>query len=161
MRILLIFVLISVMSGCATGYQPEGMTGGYSDIQLDKNVFKVTFKGNGFTRQNTASDFALLQSAELTLKHGFKYFKIVDANKYLNSSKITTPTTTTTNINMNSYGTSSAYGAATTTTVGGQTYNISKPTSTDTIVCFTKKPSGFSYNADFVAKNIRKKYGLK
>ncbi|MEJ2390876.1 MAG: hypothetical protein P8019_05670, partial [Gammaproteobacteria bacterium] len=84
----------------------------------------------------------------------------------------TTPKTATTNINANTYGSvynygnsttynANTYGTATTTVSGGQTYNISKPRTSDTIVCFTEKPHGFAYNAKFLVKSIRKKYGIQ
>lgn len=172
MRFIATLSLILLLGGCATAYQPQGMTGGFSEAQLDTNVFTVTFKGNGFTGRDRANDFTLLRSAELALKHGFKYFVIVDAQKYSKNSTYTTPTTATTNLNANTYGSAysygnnttynaNTYGTATTTASGGQTYNISKPRTSNTIVCFTEKPQGFTYNAEFLAKSLKKKYGIK
>ena len=157
----LIILVLAFLQGCATGYQSNGFSGGYSETQLDENVFKVTFRGNGYTSRERASDFTLLRSAELTLQAGYKYFSIVDANSYTSNSTYTTPTTSYTNTNV--YGSGNyAFGNATTTTYGGQTYNISKPSSSNTIVCFKEKPANvFSYNADFIYKNITKKYGIQ
>ena len=168
-----VWVLVLVLlQGCATAYQPQGLTGGFSSTQLDENVFQVTFKGNGYTARDKANDYTLLRSAELTLDNGYKYFVIVDAQQYTKNSTYTTPTTATTTLNANTYGTAHSYGqnttyygnttgTATTTYSGGQTYNIQKPRTSNTIVCFKQKPDGFSYNADFVAKNIREKYGIE
>ena len=47
------------------------MSGGFTESQLDTNVFRVTFKGNGYTSPDRAEDMALLRSAELALQHGF------------------------------------------------------------------------------------------
>ena len=119
------------------------------------------------------ADFTLLRSAELTMQSGYKYFVIVDANSYTSNSTYTTPTTATTNVNANTYGTANVYGnnatwntntygTATTTVSGGQTYNISKPSSSNTIVCFKEKPKkGFSYNAEFIFKSVSKKYDIE
>ena len=162
MKYLPILILSSILlSGCATTYQSSGFSGGYSETQLDENVFKVVFRGNGYTGRERVADFTLLRSAELALQNGYKYFAVIDANSYTSNSTYTTPTTSNTTANV--YGSGNyAYGNATTTTYGGQTYNISKPSSSNTIVCFKEKPENtFSYNADFIYKNITKKYNVK
>jgi hypothetical protein len=66
--------MILSIQACATGYKSDGFVGGYSETQLDENVFKVAFRGNGYTRQDRAADFTLLRSAELALKSGYSYF---------------------------------------------------------------------------------------
>ena len=48
------------------------------------------------------------------------------------------------------------------TTTGGQTYLMSKPGASNTIVCFEEKPNtGFSYSAEFIHKSITQKYRIK
>ena len=129
MKTLLTLILCTfLVQGCATGYQKNGMSGGYTETRLGENIFMVTFRGNGFTSSEKASDFALLRSAELALENGYSYFEIVDANSHISTSSYTTPTTSTTTANAYGYG-NYAYGTARTTTYGGQTYNISKPSS--------------------------------
>jgi hypothetical protein len=162
MKYLSIIILLSILlSGCATSYQSSGSTGGYSETQLDENVFKISFRGNGFTGRERVADFALLRSAELSLQNGYKYFVVIDENSYTSNSTYTTPTTSNTTANV--YGSGNyAYANATTTTYGGQTYNVSKPSSSSTIVCFKEKPENtFSYNASFIYKNITKKYSIE
>lgn len=172
MKLYLSLVAIAVLSGCATAYQPKGPTGGYWSSQFDENVFQVTFKGNGYTDREKANDFALLRSAELALENGYQHFVIVDGQQYTKDSSFTTPITATTNLTSNTYGSASSYGnttnyygntygSATTMVSGGQTFHISKPTASNTIVCFKEKPEGFSFNAEFVAKSLRGKYGLE
>lgn len=163
MKKVITFVILAVMlSGCATTYHKRSYTGGYSETQLGENIFKVLFIGNGYTSRERATDFSLLRSSELALENGFKYFIIVDSQEYTKRNSFTTPTTSQT--------TGSAYvtgnyisGKATTKTTGGQTYVISKPRSTNTIVCFKEKPvvSGVVYEAEFVAKSIRGKYKMR
>lgn len=172
MRFTATLIITFILGGCATAYQPQGMSGGFSSTQLDTNVFTVSFKGNGYTSREKANDYALLRSADITLAHGYKYFAIIDAQQYSINSTHSTPTTATTNINANTYGSAygygnaatynaNTYGTATTTISGGETYNISKPRTSNTIVCFTEKPQGFSYNAEFIAKNLKAKYGIE
>lgn len=159
-KLITIIITALILQGCATSYQKNGFTGGYSETQLDGNIFNVSFRGNGYTGREKVTDFTLLRSAELTLEHGFQYFAIIDENNYTSNSTYTTPTTSHTTGRV--YGTGNyAYGSATTTTTGGQTYNISKPSSSNTIVCFNEKPETFyTYNANFIYKNIRQKHGI-
>ncbi len=159
---IILAIFATILTGCATSYQKQGFTGGFSETRLGKNIFKVTFNGNVYTSRERASDFALLRSAELALKNGFKYFIIVNSEKYAKTETYTTPTTSYTT--GSAYGTGNyAYGSTTTTTTGGQTYFYSKPSSTDTIVGFKKKPNikGLVYSARFVIKSIKDKYGIK
>lgn len=161
MKQLLTIIMIAIfLQGCATSYKSKGFGGGYSETQLDENVFKVSFRGNGYTSEERASDFTFLRSAELVLKNGYKYFVVIDAKNETINNTYTTPTTSNTTANV--YGSGNyAYGNATTITSGGQTYNISKPSSSNTIVCFKEKPANvFSYSAEFICKSISQKYGI-
>jgi uncharacterized protein YceK len=155
MKGVLLAVLVTALTGCATAYQKESFSGGYSETQLAEYVFKVSFSGNGYTGRERAADMALLRSAELTLENGFRYFAVVDERSSSSYGTYTTPTTTTASVN--AYG-NSAYG--TTTTTGGQSFLITKPSSTNLIMCFKDKPEGFVFDAQFVAKSLREKFGL-
>ncbi|MBI3779045.1 MAG: hypothetical protein HY274_09070 [Gammaproteobacteria bacterium] len=162
MKILSILALAVVLfSGCATSYQRQSFSGGYSETQLGENIFQVTFRGNGYTNRERASDFSLLRSAEVALENGFHYFVIVESEK---GSKVGTYTTPSTSYTTGSaYGNGNyAYGSATTTTYGGQTYFISKPRATNTILCFKEKPeiNGLVFEAEFVVRSIKHKYEI-
>ena len=86
---------------------------------------------------------------------------IVEAENYTEQSSYTTPTTYHTNIHATAHG-NNAYGSATTTSTGGQTYNISKPSTSNTIYLLVERPEGgtITYNAKFVRESIREKYGI-
>ena len=136
---IVIIANIFFIIGCAaTSYQPRGRTGGYSDTQLNKNVFRVSFAGNGFTSRDRVTDFLLLRSSELTLQHGFKYFIITNSKEY--SYYSITPKSTGSHI-------------------------ITKPVENCTIICFYKKPhvnnNIIVYNAKFIVKSLKTKYGIK
>jgi hypothetical protein len=160
-----------IFGGCATAYQKQGPTGGYSSYHLAENIFKVTFKGNGFTDKDRASDFALLRSAEVALENGYPFFVIVDERQHSKNSMLTSPGASTTSVHTNTYGTATgygnystysgnAYGRATTFNSGGQTFLITKPTSTNTIFCFRKKTDTFAYEAKIIRSSIREKYAI-
>jgi hypothetical protein len=67
---------VGLLAACATAYQQKGLTGGFDETQLDRDVFRVTFKGNGYTAPERATDLALLRCAEITLANGHKYFAV-------------------------------------------------------------------------------------
>jgi len=161
-KLIFALAIILFISGCATKYQTTGFSGGYSETRLDENVFIVSFRGNGFTSRERASDFNLLRSAELSLEHGFNYFIITNSEKYTSYSKYTSATHSTTNFNGQTTGNNFS-GTANTTTTGGETYNIAKPSTSNTIVCFKEKPNfnGIVYNAKYISKSIKDKYDIK
>lgn len=157
--IIQIFIL-SILTGCATGYHPKGVGGGYSSTQYGPNIFNVSFDGNGFTGRGRAADLALLRSAEISLEHGYRYFIISNTDTYTSTSRFTTPTTT------NTYGTASVYGntvhgSAISTTHGGQTYSVSRPSASNTIICYKERPSGMAYDATFLYQSLTSKYHIK
>jgi hypothetical protein len=159
MKYLILILFVATISACATAYQRDGLSGGFSEIQLAENVWRVEFRGNGYTREQKAEDFALLRSAELTLDKGYTYFGFAGSKSSSETGSFTTPT--------NSYTTGSAYvsgnnvyGNATTRTTGGQTFFISKPSTTNTVVMFKSKPEsqGMIYDAKFVCQSFGQKY---
>lgn len=159
--IVALFFAVFLLQGCATGYKSSGFTGGYSETQLEEGVYQVSFRGNAYTSADKAADFTLMRSAELTMEKGYKYFVIIDSQSHTEHSSYTTPQTSETNIRLNTSG-NTTYGTATTNTYGGQTYNYSKPSSKNLILCLKEKPaSGFSYNAEMVFKSLSEKYGVQ
>jgi len=161
-KLFLFLIVLFVLTGCATKYQSTGLTGGYSETQLGENIFQVSFRGNAYTSSEKAVDFTLLRSAELAMENGFNYFEIVESGSHNKMSSYTTPTRSYTTGSV--YGTGNyAYGSATTTTRGGQTYLMSKPRANNTIVCYKDKPqtNNIVYEARFVANSIKTKYGIE
>jgi len=56
--------------GCSTPYQRHGVRGGYSELQLDANTFKVQFSGNGYTARSRVETCLFYRCAELTDRDG-------------------------------------------------------------------------------------------
>jgi hypothetical protein len=158
----LLALAFAILSGCATSYQPQSFSGGFTETQLDTNVFRVSFKGNGYTSVEKVEEMSLLRSADLTLKNGFTHFVIVNGRSRTDSSFFTTPTQSTTTGTISTFGNTSSLNATTHQT-GGDIYNIAKPSTTNTIVCFQGKPAnaGFVYDAQFVFNSLSKKYGVE
>ena len=79
----LIFSVILLIN-CSTPYQPKGALGGYSSNQLNKNNYKVSFKGNQHTIAETVFDYLLRRCAEITIEEKGKYFIIYEDSSYVN-----------------------------------------------------------------------------
>ena len=131
-------VVLIALAGCATGYNKSGFLtgGGFSDTQLDENVFNITFRGNQYTSMERAKDFIYLRAADLTLKSGFTYFAITYATENVSTSSYTTASETTTQVNF--YGNTAD---ATSQTTPGTTFTKSRPSIEMTIICFAEKPN--------------------
>ena len=76
-KVLIAVAMISLVA-CGTEYQPQGLTGGYSDTLTGPNTAIVEFKGNGYLSSTTARKYAFRRAAELTLQNGFDYFLVED-----------------------------------------------------------------------------------
>ena len=163
MKKFLLLLLCLSLVGCATGYQRQGLTGGYSDTKIQDDIFKVSFRGNAYCYQGRAEDFVLLRSAEVALENGYKYFIIIDGKSSTDTQAYTTPITSNTQGMVNMYGNQGSY-SGTTYYSGGQTYIFHKPSTSNTIKCFKEKPENIPamlYDAEQIAKNIKEQYGIK
>jgi hypothetical protein len=65
-----------LMTGCATGYvsSDESVTGGFSEIRLAPDTWRVLVEGNGITSRGRAEKILMRRAAELTLEQGKRYF---------------------------------------------------------------------------------------
>lgn len=76
--------LAAGLAACATPtpYQPnvpgQQTSGGYSELRLEPNRFRVTFTGNSLTSRETVEAYLLFRAAELTTQQGYDWFSIVD-----------------------------------------------------------------------------------
>lgn len=72
------------LAACATPtpYQPnlkgQGAAGGYSEIRVEPNRFRVNFAGNSLTTRETVEGYLLFRAAELTVQNGYDWFTVVD-----------------------------------------------------------------------------------
>jgi hypothetical protein len=87
-----------LLAGCATAYQPDGVSGGYSDKVLAGNTVQVTFRGNRLTSAEMVHSFLLRRCAEVTLQDGYNYFVLAheedpnEGNTDAFGSKVSTAT---------------------------------------------------------------------
>lgn len=89
--LLVIFGLTtSLLTSCATPYQPNGFRGGYSEMQLSENAYRVNFHGNGMTSEDKVAKYFLRRCADLTVLNGYDYFIIQDSHSSIAQSTIQT-----------------------------------------------------------------------
>jgi hypothetical protein len=68
--------LTAIISACSTTYKAGSFAGGFSETQLYKNVWRVTFRGSAISSPDQVEELALLRSADLTLSTGYKFFAL-------------------------------------------------------------------------------------
>jgi hypothetical protein len=72
--------VLALLAGCAAEPPYFGPSGpdhptGYTDQQIDKNRFRVSYQGNSQTPRTTVENFLLLRSAQVALQAGYPYFE--------------------------------------------------------------------------------------
>ena len=79
-----VLVLAAGLTACATAtpYQPnlpgQSVKGGFSEVRLEPDRFRVSFAGNSLTSRETVEGYLLYRAAELTLQQGRDWFEVVD-----------------------------------------------------------------------------------
>ncbi len=143
------------LTGCATSYKPYSYFGGggYKDVQLGENIFKVSVEANGYTTNERASNLALLRAADLTLQNGFRFFVVSSSEDNSYSSIYKAPTRTS--VSVSGYGNTATASARTT---GGQIYSYQFPVRSMIITCFKEKPDMQEtiYDAEFLYNSMKK-----
>jgi len=76
-RILIAGLCLLTLAACASPYTKVGAFGGYDDMQVGPNMYRISVEGNGYTTEDRAERMALLRASEITLAKGFEYFSIV------------------------------------------------------------------------------------
>lgn len=163
MRLASYLILLGVICGfgCATPYKSAGIMGGFSQRRLAEDMFRVNFRGNGYTSRERTQDFAMLRASELTLENGFKFFAVIDEE---NTTRVSTYTTSGT-----AHTTGSAFVNGPFVTYSGHTtydppttHFIFKPRTGLLVRCFPEKPDGvYVFDAAFVRESIRAKFKIR
>lgn len=82
-----LFVAAALSAGLAacatpTPYQPNirgaSSVGGYSEVRVEPNRYRVNFTGNSLTSRETVEGYLLFRAAELTVESGYDWFTVVD-----------------------------------------------------------------------------------
>ncbi|HVI31736.1 CC0125/CC1285 family lipoprotein [Phenylobacterium sp.] len=92
-----VLALAAGLAACATAtpYQPnlpgQQTSGGYSEMRLEQNRFRVNFAGNSLTSRETVEGYLLFRAAELTVQNGYDWFSIVDRHTDRNARTYVEP----------------------------------------------------------------------
>ncbi|HUJ73711.1 MAG TPA: hypothetical protein VL359_02590 [bacterium] len=79
---LLVSGLLAACTVLPTPYQPLAGNGGYEEVRLQPDVYRVSFQGNAETRPVDVIDFAFLRCAELTLAAGYTHFVVLQQSAH-------------------------------------------------------------------------------
>jgi len=153
MKIIPILLLLLLAGGCAKSLQPDNYADRIATTILDVNTFLVSYPGSTTGETDRIVDLTLLKSADTALAYGFNYFIIVKTREPVASDKASDSVAD----QVDSYLRDNDYAA---TVAGGVTYLHATPGVTNTIVCFTEKPQGFSYIALILKATLRGKYNM-
>lgn len=69
-------LLAILLTSCASGYENNGVLGGYSSQQTAENTYLISYQGNGYTHPDRALDLTMLRSAEICMENASPYFKV-------------------------------------------------------------------------------------
>lgn len=107
MRNLVWLALILSLVGCAIGssyHDSDNMWKlGYSDIQLNETVYRVSYAGYGIP-QSECDDFAIMRASEIAREKGYKYFRILAEKQSSQSQSVYLPGSTYTTGTVSGYG---------------------------------------------------------
>ena len=113
------------VTGCATGYQTDGFTGGQMPKWRSMNVLEIEASGNGYTSNSELEKMALLRAAETAIEANYRYFIEIGSEDTGGSSTVNMPSTATTTYD-GGY-TSTGFSSTSTTTYTNNSYDIYKP----------------------------------
>lgn len=165
LTILLLITCILLLTGCVTStpYQPKGLMGGYSEMQLNQHTYVVNFDGNEDTPREQIDHYLLIRAAELTAQNGYRYFTILGYKPNTNVRYVTTPTiiNNTNNAYYNGLGTAyagnynlygTAQGSSQTIITPGTTYTRESHSSS-IMIRMLSKPNPSALDARIILKH--------
>ena len=87
-KLALVFLCFAAFS-CATQYGAidDSVSGGFMDIRLAPDRYRVIVEGNGLTRRDHVEQFLMRRCAELALEQGKRYFVLDDHEAWVNARR--------------------------------------------------------------------------
>jgi S1-C subfamily serine protease len=64
--------------GCATRYQPQGLTGGYTDTPLGNDEYLITVAVNAYTDETTAYQYFHRRAQEIVREEGYERYEVLE-----------------------------------------------------------------------------------
>ncbi len=141
-----IVVASALLAGCSTYKPATGSGPGYSEMQIDSNVYRVSFRGDGATKPDQADEMSLLRCAELMAEKGFPFFVIQSGQAFASTHQFSDPIQVKVR-------------ESKATVTGGDSFTISIPSVVKTIVGLRERPaSGIAYNTQQIVSSLGPKY---
>lgn len=72
----LLMLVAGGVVGCATPYERVGAFGGFDEVRIANDTYRISVQGNGYTSPERAEQIMLLRASELTLSNGFTHFTV-------------------------------------------------------------------------------------
>lgn len=83
----ILFSFVFIFS-CSTPYQPKSMLGGYSEVKILDNLYRVQFEGNQHSKPEKIQNYLMYRCAELTQEMGYDYFAIVSEERHFDEHSV-------------------------------------------------------------------------
>jgi len=71
-------IVTLVYMGCATRYQPQGLTGGYTDTPLGNDEYLITVAVNAYTDETTAYQYFHRRAREIVREGGYDRYEVLE-----------------------------------------------------------------------------------
>ena len=147
-------------SGCATGYQVDGFTGGQEPTWRGTDILSVSSSGNAYTSSKKLKRMTLLRAAESAIEANYRYFIEIDSANTGSTSTQYLPTTTNTTYTVSSPTPYSTSLSSTSYTSGGPT-TVYKPGVDKVYRLFETLPEDARPGQFYDAYEIYNEYGRK
>jgi len=134
--IILVCFVLGALTSCTT-YTKSGFSGGFDEIRLGEDVWRVSAKGNARASKDLIANIVMMRSADLAVQNGFSHFAIVSGSRSSQTGVNHIPGTN-----------------------GGTLISYSKPTEVNTVLMFRGKPKDFNgviYEASFICRSLGEK----
>ena len=82
MRLVLAFLLLGLLAGCATPYQRLGWRGGYTDGFLGDHTYYIVVKVNRFSEEATAYEYFHRRANDIVLLNECGGYEIIEYRAY-------------------------------------------------------------------------------
>ncbi len=88
---------VLALSACVTPTPYQALVrngqsnGGYSDLKIANDRFRITFQGNSATDRDTVEQYLLYHAAEVTLREGYDWFMLANRRTDTRTSHFITP----------------------------------------------------------------------
>ena len=134
MRGLISGAVLIALAACATPYQANGLSGGFTDFSMGGNQHMIKVNGNGYTSSERATTIAYVRAADLAVSQGFTHFLILGFDESGRTYSQTTPgrATTSTFANAQTSGQATAFQYGNSATAFGTANTSMNATSTTT-----------------------------